>query len=260
LPDAHAEAPDRGFQDNITMVARFYCPRPLAAQALAELPPAAAHHARRVLRLRVGDAVVLFDGCGGEYRGEIVGTGGGVRVRLGERCGIERESPLEMTLAQALPAGDRMDWVIQKAAELGVARIQPLACSRSVVRLSAERAARRLAHWRQVAISACEQCGRNRLPEIAPMLDLRQWLDRLPQQDETHRLLLTPHGGQRPRTLAIQRRFVLLVGPEGGLAQEEIASALQAGFVELSLGPRILRTETAGPAALAALGALYGDI
>ncbi len=242
------------------MISRFFCPPPLAPHGFAELPPAAAHHALRVLRLGVGDAVVLFDGEGGEFPGTIAEAGRGVRVRLGERCAVERESPLELALAQALPAGDKMDLVVQKAVELGVARIQPLAAARSVVRLSGERAARRLAHWHQVAASACEQCGRNRVPEIAPILDLRQWLDGLPRDNETVRLLLSPAGGLRPRELAGAKRFLLLAGPEGGLSGEETAAARLAGFADLRLGPRILRTETAGPAALAALGALLGDL
>lgn len=245
------------------MTSRFFCPQPLAPNSLAELPSAAAHHALRVLRLGVGDAVVLFNGAGGEYPGRIVEAGRIVRVQLGDRLDVERESPLDMTLAQALPSGDKMDFVVQKAVELGVARIQPLLASRSVVRLSGERAARRVEHLRQVAISACEQCGRNRLPEIAPILDLRQWLAGLAQdneiQREMQRLLLSPEGGCRPRELA-GNRFLLLVGPEGGLDKEEAAAARLAGFADLSLGPRILRTETAGPAALAALGALHGDL
>lgn len=239
---------------------RFFCPTPLSPHAIAELPPGAAHHAQRVLRLAAGAAVVLFDGKGGEYRGEIVETGRAVRVRLGEWQGVERESPLVMALAQALPAGDKMDFVVQKAVELGVARIQPLVATRSLVRLSGERAARRVAHWRQVAVSACEQCGRNRVPEIAPILDLRQWLGCLPQDNEMRRLLLSPRGGCRPRDLAGARHHLLLVGPEGGLDAEEEAAARLAGFADLSLGPRILRTETAGPAALAAFGALSGDL
>ena len=187
------------------MNSRFFCPQPLAPDSLVELPPAAAHHARRVLRLRLGAAVTLFDGEGGEYPGHIAEVGRAVRVRLGGRLDVERESPLDITLAQALAAGDKMDFVVQKAVELGVARIQPLLASRSVLRLSGERA-------------VC-----------------------------------------RPRELA-GRRFLLLVGPEGGLAEEEAAAAGRAGFAGLSLGPRILRTETAGPAALAALGALHGDL
>ena len=241
------------------MISRFFCPQPLAPDSLVELPAAASHHALRVLRLDVGDAVTLFNGEGGEYAGRIAGTGRGVRVQLAEWQSVERESPLELVLAQALPAGDKMDWVVQKAVELGVARIQPLLAARSVVRLSGERAVKRVAHWRSVAASAREQCGRNRVPEIAPLLDLRQWLGRLPPENQLQRMLLAPQGGRRPRALA-GNRFLLLVGPEGGLDMEEAAAARLAGFADLSLGPRILRTETAGPAALAALGACCGDI
>ena len=241
------------------MISRFFCPQPLAPDSLVELPAAASHHALRVLRLDVGDAVTLFNGEGGEYAGRIAGTDRGVRVQLAEWQSVERESPLELVLAQALPAGDKMDWVVQKAVELGVARIQPLLTARSVVRLSGERAVKRVAHWRSVAASACEQCGRNRVPEIAPLLDLRQWLGRLPPENQLQRMLLAPQGGRRPRALA-GNRFLLLVGPEGGLDMEEAAAARLAGFADLSLGPRILRTETAGPAALAALGACCGDI
>jgi 16S rRNA (uracil1498-N3)-methyltransferase len=242
------------------MTSRFFCPTPLAARGLIELPPQAAHHALRVLRLAAGDAVTLFDGAGGEYPGRIVEAGRAVRVQLGERLEIERESPIEITLAQALPSGDKMDFVVQKAVELGVARIQPLAAARSVLRLTGERAERRVAHWRSVAIAACEQCGRNRVPEIGPILDLRQWLGRLPQDNGLARMLLCAGAPHRLRDAAVRGGCLFLVGPEGGFAEEEAAAARRAGFADLSLGPRILRTETAGPAALAALAALYGDL
>lgn len=242
------------------MIPRFFCPQPLASSSLVDLPSAAAHHALRVLRLGVGDAIVLFNGEGGEYPGRIVEDGRGVRVRLAEWESGERESPLDITLVQALPSADKMDFIVQKSVELGVARIQPVLAARSVVRLAGERAERRVAHWQQVAVSSCEQCGRNRVPQIAQLLDLRQWLGRLPPDNETQRLLLSPQGGRRPRELAAAARYLLLVGPEGGLDAQEAAAARLAGFADLSLGPRVLRTETAGPAALAALGALCGDL
>ena len=242
------------------MVPRFFCPQPLVSRSTVELPSATAHHALRVLRLGVGDGVTLFNGEGGEYPGSIVETGRGVRVQLDEWRDIERESPLELVLAQALPSGDKMDWIVQKAVELGAARIQPLGAARSVVKLSGERAARRVEHWRQVAVAACEQCGRNRLPVIEPILDLRQWLGRQEQDNGICCLLLAPGEAQRPRELSGAHRMVLLVGPEGGLSEDEASAARSAGFAGLSLGPRILRTETAGPAALAALGALHGDL
>lgn len=242
------------------MVPRFFCPQPLVSRGMTELPPAAAHHALRVLRLGVGDEVTLFNGDGGEFPGRIAEAGRGVSVSLDDWRDIERESPLDLTLAQALPSGDRMDWVVQKAAELGVARIQPLGAARSVVKLAGERAERRVEHWRQVAIAACEQCGRNRLPLIEPILDLRQWLGGRVQDNGISCLVLAPGAAQRPRDLTGVRRLVLLVGPEGGLSDEEASAAKRAGFAGLSLGPRILRTETAGPAALAALGAMHGDL
>lgn len=249
------------------MIPRFFCPPPLHAQRVVGLPEAAAHHALRVLRLRAGDPVVLFDGKGGEYAGRLVEAGRAVRVELGAWRDIERESPLRITLAQALPAGDKMDWIVQKAVELGAVRVVPLAAARSVVRLVGERAARRVEHWRQVAVSACEQCGRNRLPEVLPVLDLRSWLAGLAglaeKQGETDglRLLLSP-GGAALRLGEVSPRggVALLIGPEGGLTDDESAAAAACGFRAVSLGPRILRTETAGLAALAALAALHGDL
>jgi 16S rRNA (uracil1498-N3)-methyltransferase len=238
---------------------RFYCAIPLAAQRSIDLPEAAAHHALRVLRLKPGDAVTLFNGEGGEYPGRIADAGRKVRVELAAWRDIERESPLEVTLAQALPAGDRMDWVVQKAVELGVARIVPLAAARCVVKLAGERAERRAGHWQSVAVSACEQCGRNRVPEIAPVLDLRHWLALQPANNEGRRLLLDPQAGLRLREVPARGGVTLLVGPEGGLTEDEEAAARAAGFQGVALGPRILRTETAGPAALAALAALHGD-
>lgn len=238
---------------------RFYCAIPLAAQRSVDLPDAAAHHALRVLRLKPGDAVTLFNGEGGEYPGRIADAGRKVRVELAAWRDIERESPLEVTLAQALPAGDRMDWVVQKAVELGVARIVPLSAARSVVKLAGARAERRVEHWQSVAVSACEQCGRNRVPEIAPILDLRHWLSLQPANNGGQRLLLSPQAGLRLRDVPAQGGLTLLIGPEGGLTEDEEAAARAAGFQGMALGPRILRTETAGPAALAALAALHGD-
>lgn len=247
------------------MVPRFFCPIPLAPHSRVALPADAAHHARRVLRLAPGDAVTLFDGTGGEYPGRIAECAPEVRVALGARCDVERESPFALTLAQALPSGDKMDWVVQKAVELGVARIQPLESARSVVRLAGARAARRVDHWRQVAVSACEQCGRNRIPEVAPLLDLRAWLARLGGGGGEGgagegRLLLDPQAVAALRVAARPGPQLVLVGPEGGFADDELASVRAARFTGVTLGPRVLRTETAGLAVLAALGVLHGDL
>lgn len=239
---------------------RFFCPLPLSQGALVALPPFAARHAVRVLRLAEGDSLTLFNGEGGEYPGQIETTGKDqVLVRLGDHRDVERESPLALILVQAVQGADKMDFTVQKAVELGVGRFQPVASRRSVVRLVGDRADKRVEHWRGVAVSACEQCGRNRVPAIDPVLPLEKYLAR-PAAPDTLRLVLSPGGAtslaQVPQP---QGPVELLVGAEGGLAPEEVAQAQGAGFLPLVLGPRVLRTETAGLAALAAIHALWGD-
>jgi len=241
------------------MPPRFFCPMPLARGQLITLPPQAAHHALRVLRLGSGDELVLFDGSGGEWGGRLVGAGRALQVELGEWREAECESGLQLTLVQALPAADKMDWVVQKAVELGATAIVPLQAQRSVVRLSGERAEKRSLHWHQVVISACEQCGRNRVPALSSLLDLPHYLAQ-PAGDNETRFLLSPHQGVRLKALARPEGMVtLMVGPEGGFDPEEERAARSAGFQPLSLGPRVLRTETAGLAAIAAIMALWGD-
>ena len=238
---------------------RLYCPQPLSTGAPLDLPEAAAHHASRVLRLRNGDELTLFNGEGGEFAARIERIDGrGVAVSLGERRDIERESPLAVTLVQGLATGDRMDFAIQKAVELGVATVQPVTMERSVARLDAARADKRMLHWRQIAISACEQCGRNRIPDVLPLRDLVDWLSR--PTGASLRLLFAPDAQAGLGALTRPAGGIeLLVGPEGGLAPEETVAALRAGFTAVRLGPRTLRTETAALAALAALHTLWGD-
>lgn len=241
------------------MVSRFYCPIPLQPGRTLTLPPEAAHHALRVLRLRSGDELVLFDGLGGEYSGHVLEATRTMQVSVDAKRDVEREAPLALTLAQALPAGDKMDWVVQKAVELGVAAIQPIQAKRSVVRLAGERADKRVSHWEQVAISACEQCGRNRMPKIGAILDLPHYLA-LPASENETRLLLSPDSKPRLRDLVRPTGTVtLLIGPEGGFDEGEETAAHSVGFQAVSLGPRVLRTETAGLAAIAAILALWGD-
>lgn len=222
------------------------------------LPETTAHHVLRTLRLRTGDALALFDGTGGEWHGTL-GTVSRerVEVRLTHFKAVARESPLQCLLAQGLSSGERMDYTLQKAVELGVHAIQPLATRRSVVRLDEARAARRLAHWREVVISACEQCGRDRIPEVMPLVALDAWLTRT---HGTRVLLLDPAAAMRladlPRPAGAQW---LLAGPEGGFDPDERAAVLAAGGTGIHLGPRVLRTETAALAALAAMQALWGD-
>lgn len=238
---------------------RLYVPGEVPAHGVCALPADQAHHAAHVLRLAAGDAVVAFDGRGSEYAATVERISkAGVTLTLGEPQAVDRESPLEVTLAQGISSGERMDYTIQKAVELGVAAIQPLATERSVVRLGAERAAKRLAHWQGVVVAACEQCGRNRVPQVLPVAPLTAWLGSLPAS--ALRLTLTPGAARRLAELDRPAApIVLLVGPEGGLSPREHEDALASGFTPLRLGPRVLRTETAAVAALAALQTLWGD-
>lgn len=245
------------------MIPRFHCPSPLSPGTQIDLPEGAAHHAMKVLRMQAGDALILFDGRGGEWQAEIVGAGRTPRVRLCDFNDRESESPLAITLAQALPAGDKMDWIVEKCTELGVAAIQPLAAKRSVIKLAGERLVRRVAHWNAVAASACEQCGRNRVPAVAPVVDLPQYLALAtrenPEQNAT-RLLLAPEVGMPLRSLARPAGpLVVMIGPEGGWEESEMLAAQAVGFRAVQLGPRVLRTETAGMTALAAMQSLWGD-
>lgn len=239
---------------------RFHCPLPLTPGATLALPEPAARHAVRVLRLGTGDAITLFNGEGGEHEARIEGAGRGqVLARVIARHDVERESPLPVVLAQALCAAEKMDLIVQKAVELGVAGIQPLASARSVARLSAMRAARKLGHWRGVAVAACEQCGRNRVPPVSEVAELRRWAGSRPLAGGTG-LLLSPEADCSLSQFGPPAGPVtVLIGPEGGFTPDEEAAALAAGFRRVRLGRRVLRTETAGLAALAALAALCGD-
>ena len=242
------------------MIPRFYCPALDAASGTVTLPDAAAHHATRVLRLRNGDAVTLFDGNGEERQGVIDSTGRDVTVTIRAAGPGIAEPLLQITLVQSLPSGDKMDWVVQKAVELGVTAIQPVMAKRSVVRLDGDRARKRVLHWQEVAISACEQCGRNTVPAVLPLMDFNQYLTREHKEDE-RRFLLDPVAGQRLRKMDMPGGpIALLIGPEGGFDQGETDLARSLGFTALKLGPRVLRTETAGLAALAAMMALWGDL
>lgn len=222
-----------------------------------ELPEGPAHHVLRVLRLRPGARLTLFDGEGGEYLAELVECSRHAVARVLEFDPVEREPGCEIVLAQALAAGDKMDWVVQKAVELGASRIVPLATERSVVRLAGDRAQRRVFHWREVAAASCEQCGRNRVPAVDEIVPLRTWLGSL--DSEALRCVLDPGAAQRLTALAGAASLTLLVGPEGGLTDGELAAAQACGFVPAALGPRVLRTETAGAAAIAAWLAARGE-
>lgn len=238
---------------------RLYCDLPLSPAAEVALPESAARHAVTVLRLQVGDALSLFNGEGGAYRARLVAVSKReARVRLLEFDATERESPLDITLALGISAGERMDYSLQKATELGVGSIQPLATERSVVKLAGERAGKRQQHWQNVVIAACEQCGRNRVPAVAPVQKLFAYLGDV---DQGKRLLvLSPDADTPLRQAQPATGVIVLIGAEGGLAPTEYQAALASGFLPVRLGPRILRTETAPVAALAMLQTLWGDL
>lgn len=235
-------------------ISRFFVDTPLTLGA-HELPEASAHYISRVLRLAAGAAVQLFDGSGQEYRGKLVEVGKKhVKAELFEQLAGLSESRLRIHLGQGLSRGERMDWAIQKATELGATEITPIVSERCEVRLKDERADKRLAHWRQIAISACEQCGRSVIPTIYPPTPLHDWL----AIEAELKLVLHPiaeplSDHEPPRTLA------LLIGPEGGLSDAEIGQARLSGFKPARLGPRVLRTETAPVAALSVAQQLWGD-
>lgn len=235
-------------------LSRFFIDSPLAL-GTHSLPEAAAHYIGRVLRLPAGAAVQLFDGSGMEFRGELLEVGKRqVSVQLHEQLPGMAESSLRIHLGQGLSRGERMDWAIQKATELGVAEITPIVSERCEVRLKDERADKRLAHWRQIAISACEQCGRSVVPQINSPVTLADWLP----VDAALKLVLHPvaeplTSHQPPATLAF------LIGPEGGMSDAEVEQATRAGFLPARLGPRVLRTETAPVVALSVAQQLWGD-
>jgi 16S rRNA (uracil1498-N3)-methyltransferase len=237
---------------------RFFVDQTLAPGARLALPANAARHAARVLRLAAGDTLRLFNGHGGEYDAHIeLVSRDDVMVNVTAFHDDERESPLNVLLAQGISSGERMDYTLQKAVELGITAIHPIAAKRSVVKLAGDRAERRVAHWHGVLTSACEQCGRNRVPTLTPPLSLAAWLA---QRPAGRLLFLSPLAESRLADLPPPDELQLLVaGPEGGFDPDEIAALHTAGAVPIRLGPRVLRTETAALAALAAMQTLWGD-
>jgi 16S rRNA (uracil1498-N3)-methyltransferase len=241
-------------------VTRVYIPAPLVAGTQATLPDAAATHIARVLRLRIGAPLIAFDGGGSDFRCEITAIeGDSVRVTVGQKIAGLPESALRITLVQGVSRGERMDWTIQKAVELGVTAIAPVIMARSVVRLDAEQAQKKLRHWQGIAANACEQCGRSVVPEVRPPQDFAQFLATAPRDGQ--RFVLSPSGQTSLAGFAsVSTRVKLLIGPEGGLDDSELERAQQAGFTPVHLGPRVLRTETAGVVALTMLQTLWGDL
>lgn len=239
---------------------RFYCPDKLALGAVVKLPESAMIHAVRVLRMVEGDTAILFNGDGSDYLCELTLVKKNEVLAKVKSCEeINNESPLNITLLQGISSGDRMDYTIQKAVELGVKYIQPIATERSVVKLSQERAEKRVAHWQNVVISACEQSGRAFVPLVTMPLTLSHWLANNPSSDAC-RILLNPIGATRLADLTKPHANIeLLIGAEGGLSTNEIENATMNGFQSTILGPRILRTETAALTAIACMHTLWGD-
>ena len=248
---------------------RVYVEAALTPGSVVELPPDTASHLARVLRARSGDEVILYDGGGREFNGAIEAVRGSrVSASVGDSRPVDRESPLAITLVQCVPRGDRMDFIVQKATELGVARIVPVLSQRSVVRLDKGQAESKSHHWRAVAVSACEQCGRNRLPVIEAARPLLHYLGE-PAPGAALRLVFEPESAQQARTAQPESdhpsdksvsAVEIAIGPEGGFADDELEAFRVAGFSQVGLGPRILRTETAAIAAVVWLQARFGDL
>ena len=240
-------------------IVRIYVNHSLLSRECVALPPDGAHHVARVLRMRPCDPLVLFNGRGGEYSARIHSIGdSSVTAEIGARRQVERESPLAITLAQGISRGERMDYTIQKTVELGVSRIIPLLTERVSVRLDERRQQKRLDHWRKILIHACEQCGRNRVPELTPVADFTSWID---EPRAGLKLILDPNTQTSFASLDAPAGVVtLLVGPEGGLSQHERHRVEAAGYRAVGLGPRVLRSETAAVVAVSALQILFGDL
>ena len=236
---------------------RFHCPLSLTPGNSIELPANAARHVQ-VLRLQPGAVVTLFNGDGGEFEATVQQMGRShVRVQVGTHHAIEREASRAVHLLVGMPANERMDWLVEKASELGAASIQPIIAERSVLKLKGERAEKKRAHWQGIAVAACEQCGRNRVPAVREVLTLHEWLAL--GQTQGARLVLSLQPGAQPLSQAAPGHgpVTLLSGPEGGLSPPEEQAALSAGFVPVTLGPRVLRSETAPLAVLATLCERY---
>lgn len=239
---------------------RIFVTGTLAAGTEVRLSASAASHVARVLRLKEGAPLIVFDGTGGEHRAEITRVAGSnVHVALKEFMPGALEPALKLTLVQGVSRGERMDWTLQKATELGVSAIVPVLTARSVVRLDERQSLGKREHWQAVVVSACEQCGRTRVPEIAPPVRLRDYL--ATSKKEGLRLALSPIAqGSLAGLASVPQRVELLIGPEGGLDDNEHLLAEQAGYLPVRLGPRVLRTETASVVALSVLQALWGDL
>ncbi|HPY40646.1 MAG TPA: 16S rRNA (uracil(1498)-N(3))-methyltransferase [Thiolinea sp.] len=241
-------------------IPRFYCPTELKLEQTLALPEEVFRHAIQVLRLQVGEALILFNGTGGEYSGQLVSVSKrSAAVELHSFESNSKESPLELTLAQALLKPDKMDFALQKAVELGISSFQPLITQRSVIRTDKDKIEKKLQHWQAVAIGACEQCGRTKIPLIHSPKTLNTYLTEL--VTGTEYLILAPESTQSFKQLSgLATQLTVLIGPEGGFTEEELTACIKAGMQGLRLGSRILRAETASTSVLAIIQLLHGDL
>jgi len=240
---------------------RFYHSKNLELKDIVELEAQTHIHATKVLRLKVGDQFALFNGDGFDYVAKVIEISKHkTTVEIINQYEVNHESPLKITLAQGLAAGDKMDWIIQKAVELGVHTIQPLLTERSIIKLDRERADKKLEHWKTVVISACEQTGRSTIPDVLSPIQLNYWLSEETLKTDNLKLILTPSKAQNINQLdKPSNSIVFMVGSEGGFSEKEMTLALNQSFIPVNFGQRILRTETASIVALSILQNLWGD-
>ena len=242
-------------------IPRIYTNANLTPGTDIQLDEGAARHLTSALRMTAGQQIILFNGQGGEYSAELVqAKKGKASAMVTGFTQIDRESPLQIHLAIGISRGERMDWIVQKATELGVTEITPLFSERTEVKLNGERLEKKLRHWQQVSISACEQCQRNRIPTINNALTLDQWLNQPNQEAQQLKLVLHHRSDKTLAQHQSPKNVCLLVGPEGGLSDNEISRAMDKGFAALTLGPRVLRTETAPLAAISIMQSVWGDM
>ena len=242
---------------------RFFCPDINRAMSLIFLPPKASHHAQNVLRLKKDSEIIIFDGLGNQFKARIESLGKKlVKIHLIAPIDENRESPLNITIVQALTRMDKMDFTIQKTVELGVSKIIPLFTEKSTIKLSDDKYKKKMEHWHNLACAACEQCGRSIVPSISKPINIKEWLNHLDNSNASKKvkLILDPIAKKNISSLHVSQNIVLLVGPEAGFTEAEIAIAIDKGFFPVSLGPRILRAETAGIAAMSIIQSVWGDL
>ena len=242
---------------------RFYHSKSININETIVMDNFAAHHAIKVLRIKNDDKLILFNGDGSDYQGQVVNIDKkNVEVLINSKKIINNESNLNVTLLQALTSNDKMDWIIQKTTELGISNIQPIICERSIVKIKNDKIQKKILHWRQVSIAACEQCGRAKIPKIHEPENIIKYLEKVTKSDNETKIILSPDATQSLNKVSpnIEQDIKVLIGPEGDFTKQELEFAIKKGFLSIKIGPRILRTETAPISILSILQYKYGDI